>query len=52
MIENKPLRWGLKIAVAFFAGVICTIALLLPYKARKKYSHVLVRFKETVNVLF
>ncbi|MEW5766463.1 MAG: hypothetical protein AB1797_02380 [bacterium] len=52
MIENKPLRWGLKIVVALFASAVCTIALLLPYKARKKYSHILVRFKETINALF
>ncbi|MDI6793643.1 MAG: hypothetical protein QME81_12400 [bacterium] len=52
MIGNKPLRWGLKIAVALFSAGVCTIGLLLPYKARKQYSHILVRFKETINVIF
>ena len=49
---NRIVKKILKVNVAMFAGLVCTIALLLPYEARKKYSNNLVRFKELISVIF
>ena len=48
---SKIAKIILKAGVVCFALTISTVALFLPYEARKKYIYALVRFKNTVNVL-
>jgi hypothetical protein len=45
-------KWCLKLILAAFAAVVCAIAVVLPYEARKRYIQAWLRFEHTVTVIF